>query len=90
MVSNVQPAHPYTWAWDILTQLNEVSAMAAIEEVHGAMRGDKPVRNPSAYFTGIARKHLAAMQSGQMPPTVGHGGAKLFVFFNLGLKAPTR
>ena len=59
-------------AWDIMLQLNEMAAMAAIEEVHGACRGDRAVRNPSAYFTGIARKHLAAMQNGM--PFAAPGG----------------
>ncbi len=45
-------------AWTMLQQLPEASALAALEQVHGAMVGDKGVRNPSAYFTGIARKHL--------------------------------
>jgi hypothetical protein len=57
-------------AWEIMLQLNEMSAMAAIEEVHGACRSDKPVRNPSAYFTGIARKHLAGISA----PSGGGGG----------------
>ena len=61
-------------AWDIMLQLNEMAAMAAIEEVHGACRGDRAVRNPSAYFTGIARKHLAAMQNGMPFAAPGGGG----------------
>ena len=63
-------------AWEMMLQLNEMSAMAAIDEVHSAAR-DRGVRNPSAYFTGIARKHLAAMQSGQpyAGPGYGYGGA---------------
>lgn len=61
-------------AWEIMLQLNEMSAMAAIEEVHGACRSDKPVRNPSAYFTGIARKHLAGMVGPPGGGFHGHGG----------------
>ena len=60
-------------AWEIMLQLNEMSAMAAIEEVHGACRSDRPVRNPSAYFTGIARKHLAGTAH-MPPPGGGYGG----------------
>jgi hypothetical protein len=45
-------------AWEMLRQLPEAAALTALEQVHGALVGDKGVRNPSAYFTGIARKHL--------------------------------
>lgn len=63
-------------AWEMMLQLNEMSAMAAIDEVHSACRGDRPVRNPSAYFTGVARKHRAAMEQGQpfAPPPHQSGG----------------
>ena len=61
-------------AWEMMLQLNEMSAMAAIEEVHAACRGGQ-VRNPSAFFTGIARKHRAAMEQGQpFAPPAGYGG----------------
>ena len=62
-------------AWGDDAAAQRMSAMAAIDEVHSAAR-DRGVRNPSAYFTGIARKHLAAMQSGQpYGPGYGYGGA---------------
>lgn len=61
-------------AWDMMLQLNEPSAMAAINEVHSACRGDRAVRNPSAFFTGIARKHRTAMEQGRPFAQLSYGG----------------
>ena len=60
-------------AWEMMLQLSEMSAMAAIDERCTPAARDRGVRNPSAYFTGIARKHLAAMQSGQPYAGPGYG-----------------
>lgn len=58
-------------AWEILLQLSETAALAALEEVYSAMTSERGVRNVCAYFTGIARKYL---DPDHAPPSRGPTG----------------
>ena len=56
--------------------LNEPSAMVAIDEVHSACANGS-VRNPSAFFSSVAKKHRLAMEQGlsnAQPRGGGYGG----------------
>ena len=52
-----------TAAWESMLTLNEPSAMVAIDEVHSACANGS-VRNPSAFFSSVAKKHRLAMEQG--------------------------
>ena len=65
-----------TAAWESMLTLNEPSAMVAIDEVHSACANGS-VRNPSAFFSSVAKKHRLAMEQGlsnAQPRGGGYGG----------------